>query len=1511
ATDLGDYPITILATDSAGNPGRQSFNLTIRPANTPPTFVTDPVSETLIGNDYFYPALATDDFDDVNYTITGPTGISIDADSGVVSWRAEDVTVGSYPVTITATDARGLSADQPYTLTVGADTEPPTVAIASTSNLLNLGETARISLFAEDNVDVETIEMTIDGLPVTIDSNFGFEYTAETIGIREVVVTATDAAGNSASVELAPFIRVLDPSDTTPPLIEITRPAPGDVVTYLTDIVGSVTDDNLEYYEIQVALSGTNDYRTIVREVFRPGAGGSGITNNLLGVFDPTLLANDTYDVRIEAQDISGNVSRLVSPLSVEAQAKLGNFRIELTDLAVPLAGIPITIDRIYDTLDAPYGYDFGHGWRLDVGSPRIRESVRISEAEQAGGGLFGANAFRAGTRVYINSPSDGRRVGFTFDPVPEPQLLGTLWRPRFVADPGVYDRLEVDDVPLQQNQDGTFGLYLTGFAFNPSEYTLVTKDQLRYVYDQFPNSPSGIQLQSITDRNNVTLAYTENGIFSSVGPSITWTRDDQGRITEILDTAGNPLTYTYTTSGDLESFTDQVGNVTSMTYLDDPAHYLESINDPRGIQVLSLAYDEDGRLTGQGDALGNRTDQSYDLLNNTFVTEDLNGNPTTVVYDDIGNITQEIDALGNATISAYDDPNNVYQETAITDRRGNTTRFEYDDIGNLTLLEEPGRFTRFEYDSFNNNTKITGPFETLADESSARAREFVYDEDGNLAESVDALGNSTFRTVDEFGRVTSLTDRRGNTSTLVYDQLVASPTTIINPDLTTQTFTYDQVGRPLTQANELGTVVSEITYDDAGRVLTTAGADGQLTTNTYDGNLLASQSVKIDTTKSQITQFEYDGNGRIFRQTDANGGIVELTYDPQGNVLSLTDPVQNTTSYQYDVLNRQTVETNPLGNESRFVYDEVDNLVERRDRLGRRIVFIYDAMNRQVDEVWYAMDGSLVETQTYSYDVFGNLLTASSSTSTYSFAYDALDRLTSSSNAGSPETPAVILSYEFDADGNRTRVSDDSGVTIDSEYGSRNQLLSKTWFGGEVEDARVEFDYDDALRQVDILRYSDTTGTNLIGRSETDFDLTGRRTRITHLNSTDEVLANYEYEFDFANRITGQVIDDDTVAYSYDLTGQLFSADHSAPAVPDELYAYDLNGNRTESHLHGTGYITGGNNRLLSDGTSNYEYDDEGNQVRRVSIATGEMTAYEYDHRNRLVRATIRNASGDVTGSSEFVFDVFGRRITSVNDTDGDGPAGAIRENYIYDGENVWADFGETGQILTRYMFGDSIDSNIGRWRVGEESAWYLTDYIGTTRVTLNKAGEIINQTNFDAFGQILDETNESLGDRYKFTGREFDRLTETQYSRTRTYDAETGRFTSLDTISFQGNDPNLYRYVGNAPTIASDPFGTQTLIETQVSLQSVVRALPSIAAVGCILGSGVQVEFIENPGIPNAFAAATVDTVGNAAVVTGGIFAIQGTVIAAGSTITTVGAAGAVGGLVFIGAFVVCLGS
>ena len=52
---------------------------------------------------------------------------------------------------------------------------------------------------------------------------------------------------------------------------------------------------------------------------------------------------------------------------------------------------------------------------------------------------------------------------------------------------------------------------------------------------------------------------------------------------------------------------------------------------------------------------------------------------------------------------------------------------------------------------------------------------EFRYDENGNLNQTIDALGNSSFQTTDSFGRVTSFTDRRGNTTTLEYDQLIGS----------------------------------------------------------------------------------------------------------------------------------------------------------------------------------------------------------------------------------------------------------------------------------------------------------------------------------------------------------------------------------------------------------------------------------------------------------------------------------------------------------------------------------------------------------------------------------------------------------------------------------------------------------------------------------------------------------------------------------------------------------------
>jgi RHS repeat-associated protein len=63
----------------------------------------------------------------------------------------------------------------------------------------------------------------------------------------------------------------------------------------------------------------------------------------------------------------------------------------------------------------------------------------------------------------------------------------------------------------------------------------------------------------------------------------------------------------------------------------------------------------------------------------------------------------------------------------------------------------------------------------------------------------------------------------------------------------------------------------------------------------------------------------------------------------------------------------------------------------------------------------------------------------------------------------------------------------------------------------------------------------------------------------------------------------------------------------------------------------------------------------------------------------------------------------------------------------------------------------------------------------------------------------------------RYQYTGREFDAETDLQYNRARYYDATTGRWISQDPLGFDAGDSNLYRYVTNRPTGATDPSGLQ----------------------------------------------------------------------------------------------------
>ncbi len=96
------------------------------------------------------------------------------------------------------------------------------------------------------------------------------------------------------------------------------------------------------------------------------------------------------------------------------------------------------------------------------------------------------------------------------------------------------------------------------------------------------------------------------------------------------------------------------------------------------------------------------------------------------------------------------------------------------------------------------------------------------------------------------------------------------------------------------------------------------------------------------------------------------------------------------------------------------------------------------------------------------------------------------------------------------------------------------------------------------------------------------------RRLEFPSHGSSIEEVAFYGFTYDAAHRLTQLATPDRTSDYSYNPRDELTSSDHSYQE--DEGYSYDDTGNRTND-----GYVTGDHNRLRSDGTYTYEYDNEG----------------------------------------------------------------------------------------------------------------------------------------------------------------------------------------------------------------------------------------------------------------------------------------------------------------------------
>jgi RHS repeat-associated protein len=906
---------------------------------------------------------------------------------------------------------------------------------------------------------------------------------------------------------------------------------------------------------------------------------------------------------------------------------------------------------------------------------------------------------------------------------------------------------------------------------------------------------------------NTTTTTYDNNGYLLATtnprGNTTTYANDVLGRQTQTTDAYGSLFTYTYDAAGEQLTTVDALGHQTSTIY--DLFHRglvvqtLEGVGSPVQISRLDQydnagrtsanrnadgwtnksAFDPVGRISQTTNALGGVAKSFYDLAGQEIASRDVMGRLTQSVYDNRGRVTKSIDALGNVTTSAYDQANNL---TAVTDALNHTMTYQYDALnrqtvstdalnhsvtttydaaGNSsTVTDSLGHNTSYAYDAANRTTTLTKAVGTSVQQTTQTG----YDKVGNVTTQTDALNHTLTFVYDNLNRQTVVTDALNHTTTTAYDKL-GNATTVTDALSKVSTYVFDARNRQVAMTDPLGHTTSSI-LDADGNAISSIDSLGDFSVALYDIRELPVGSV------------------------DMRGALTQTWKDAAGNTAALLDPDGNQTAYVYDALNREILRTDPTGAVVTTGYNAVGRVTSFIDRDNCQTTVAYDAANRMIGESWLSSPGgSVVNRQTFTYDAKGNKLTAADYQGTITTSYDALERLTAQTDVF-----GLTLTYSYDAVDRTTLVQDSKGGLTTSVFDNANRLTSRqlSVAAGTV---RIDASYSNRNELTSLTRFSDVSGSTVVGTTVYAYDDASRVTAITHKNGTNGTLSYYNYGFDNADRVTqeawGSGVSSGTHTYAYDTTNQLTSADSTA-------YGYDANGNRNTA-----GYQTGAANRVTNDGLYTYAYDAAGNLTGKSKIGGNEVWTYGYDQRNLLTSVT---ETGSATFRATYTYDVLGRRVVE-DRTDNNGVH--TTTHYAYAGNEVWAEMDSTNTtVLGRYVYGEGETQVLARIDATAGVQWLLADRLGSIRDVADST-QVKDHVEFQAFGGISSETNSANGVSRLYTGLYDDRYVNVAFADNRVLDLRTAQWLQEDPWMFGAGDANLRRYVGNHPTNATDPSG------------------------------------------------------------------------------------------------------
>ncbi len=170
----------------------------------------------------------------------------------------------------------------------------------------------------------------------------------------------------------------------------------------------------------------------------------------------------------------------------------------------------------------------------------------------------------------------------------------------------------------------------------------------------------------------------------------------------------------------------------------------------------------------------------------------------------------------------------------------------------------------------------------------------------------------------------------------------------------------------------------------------------------------------------------------------------------------------------------------------------------------------------------------------------------------------------------------------------------------------------------------------------------------------------------------------------------------------------------------------------------------------------------------------------------------------GDQNGPvvAEYVYDYTGQRIKKIDN--------GVTTYYI--GKHYATQTDGSNTQHTSYYFANG--ERVSKKDPVGNVYYYHSDHLGGTNVVTDSSGNLVERIRYYPFGEIREGGNE----KYSFTGKEKDKLTDFYYYEARYYDSGFEHFTQADSIDPDYYDPqdlNRYAYAGNSPLNFKDPSG------------------------------------------------------------------------------------------------------